>query len=206
MATKRKSKSNFLKQPVLLAVVIAVAVTLFVTYYATSGQTAKFSAAGNVRCNLVFYQDADKDSYGNIRAQLSACSLQQGYVTNNLDCGDADPQTYPGAKEICGDSRDNNCNGIMDDGCAGRIKGKLRNRCTNSGVATPIYLDGQRVADSDSDGRYAVETAVGKNNFKIQMGNINGLIMYESDRSANYITEINEDVTIDSPGRAITKN
>jgi hypothetical protein len=36
------------------------------------------------------------------------------------DCDDADPLVYPHAREICGDGKDNGCNGIVDDGCPGR--------------------------------------------------------------------------------------
>jgi hypothetical protein len=36
------------------------------------------------------------------------------------DCDDADPDVYPHAQEVCGDGKDNNCNGIVDDGCPGR--------------------------------------------------------------------------------------
>ena len=35
------------------------------------------------------------------------------------DCNDSDPSVNPGAKEICGDKIDNNCNGTIDDGCPG---------------------------------------------------------------------------------------
>jgi len=35
-------------------------------------------------------------------------------------CNDADPNVYPGAKEIC-NSLDDNCNKIVDEGCEGKI-------------------------------------------------------------------------------------
>ena len=38
-----------------------------------------------------------------------------GFTCN--DCNDADPMTFPGAPEVCGDNQDNNCDGLVDEGC-----------------------------------------------------------------------------------------
>ncbi|HTL31744.1 MAG TPA: putative metal-binding motif-containing protein [Kofleriaceae bacterium] len=35
------------------------------------------------------------------------------------DCDDADPFTFPGAPEVCGDAKDNTCGGQPDAGCGG---------------------------------------------------------------------------------------
>ena len=40
-----------------------------------------------------------------------------GYCTSNGDSDDGDPNTYPGAPEIC-DGKDNNGDGKVDEGCA----------------------------------------------------------------------------------------
>jgi len=34
------------------------------------------------------------------------------------DCADGDATAYPGAAEVCDDGVDNDCNGVVDDGCA----------------------------------------------------------------------------------------
>jgi hypothetical protein len=63
-----------------------------------------------------WYQDADSDGYGNPFVTQQATSAPPGYVANNTDCDDANANVHPGAPEIC-DGKDNNCNGIVDEGC-----------------------------------------------------------------------------------------
>lgn len=41
---------------------------------------------------------------------------KDGYTAQN-DCDDRDPSTYPEAIETCGDDKDNNCDGLRDEGC-----------------------------------------------------------------------------------------
>jgi hypothetical protein len=64
-----------------------------------------------------FYRDADGDGYGNHNAPKTACSLTvagSGYVGNDLDCDDTDPDVNPAAPERCDNMKDDNCNGIVD--------------------------------------------------------------------------------------------
>jgi hypothetical protein len=66
---------------------------------------------------ILLYPDADGDGQGSSSsAQVARCAGQTaGYVANNTDCDDADPNTKVGAAERCGgDNKDNNCNGQDD--------------------------------------------------------------------------------------------
>lgn len=63
--------------------------------------------------------DADGDQFG---APGSAfCSRLA------TDCDDNDPNVYPGAQEICGNGRDDNCDGVVDDPdlCRPRWAGRI---------------------------------------------------------------------------------
>lgn len=63
---------------------------------------------------LLFYQDADEDGYGNLLVIVLACTAPSGYVSNNADCDDTNNNVHPGAQEIC-NSLDDNCNGQVDE-------------------------------------------------------------------------------------------
>ncbi len=61
-----------------------------------------------------FYADSDADGFGDISKPFQSCSAPEGFVSNNTDCNDSDPNINPNAKELQ-DGIDNNCNGEIDD-------------------------------------------------------------------------------------------
>jgi gliding motility-associated-like protein len=63
----------------------------------------------------LYYADVDGDTFGDPTNTTLACSLPAGFVTNNLDCNDANASINPLATEVC-DGVDNNCNTSIDEG------------------------------------------------------------------------------------------
>ncbi len=63
-----------------------------------------------------YFRDYDGDGYGKLTNSIYASYLPAGYVQNSADCNDYDATVYPGAKEICGDSIDQDCDGA-DEFC-----------------------------------------------------------------------------------------
>ena len=67
-----------------------------------------------------WYIDADADTYGAGALVTTACAAPASggpYSTDDGDCDDSNPNTFPGAFEVC-DGADNDCNGLDDDGLA----------------------------------------------------------------------------------------
>lgn len=67
---------------------------------------------------VIYYADADGDTFGNDLITISQCSdapAPVGYVLNNTDCNDANAAIKPSAIEIC-NSIDDNCNVTIDEG------------------------------------------------------------------------------------------
>jgi len=60
-------------------------------------------------------RDADGDGYGDGAQIREGITAPPGYVANDGDCNDIDPTIYPKAEELC-DGKDNDCNGLVDDG------------------------------------------------------------------------------------------
>lgn len=70
-------------------------------------------------CDVTCYADTDGDGYGDSDvAEIFQGICGEGFVQNDLDCDDDDENTYPCAEEVC-DGKDNDCNGMVDDGIVG---------------------------------------------------------------------------------------
>lgn len=67
---------------------------------------------------IVFYRDADGDTYGSGAETTLGCQPPDGFVTDNTDCNDAAAGIHPGAEEVCSDAIDNNCNALVDEDCS----------------------------------------------------------------------------------------
>lgn len=63
---------------------------------------------------LVFQADADLDGYGDPYNVVKVCAFGPGVSANKSDCDDTDPNSYPGATEVC-DDNDNDCDGAVDE-------------------------------------------------------------------------------------------
>lgn len=64
----------------------------------------------------LYYEDLDGDGFGTPNSKFPSCLPDPpgGFVANNLDCDDNNPDISPNAVEIC-DDLDNDCNGLVDD-------------------------------------------------------------------------------------------
>ncbi len=62
----------------------------------------------------IFFADTDSDGFGDPNNSTQSCSAPPGFVADNTDCNDADPNINPGAIEVC-DGVDNDCDGLIDD-------------------------------------------------------------------------------------------
>ena len=85
------------------------------------------------KCEPKYYKDFDLDKFSDGQ---TVCQPTDGYYTSdNListygDCDDLDREVNPSQIEICGDKRDNNCNGMIDENCNAFTHSHLRSYLT----------------------------------------------------------------------------
>jgi hypothetical protein len=66
---------------------------------------------------VLYFRDNDGDGFGDPNAAVESFYWLPGYVLNNTDCNDAFATVYPGAQDICTDALDNDCDGLVNEGC-----------------------------------------------------------------------------------------
>ena len=65
-------------------------------------------------CLSTWYIDSDGDGFGSAEQTLESCFGEAGWVENDDDCDDADPETFPEGPEVC-NGVDDDCDGLIDD-------------------------------------------------------------------------------------------
>ena len=64
-----------------------------------------------------YYVDTDADGFGAGTA-VNACAQPVGYVLTNTDCNNTNANIKPGIAELCTTAYDDNCNGLINEGCS----------------------------------------------------------------------------------------
>ncbi|MBX2802270.1 MAG: hypothetical protein KTR31_31610 [Myxococcales bacterium] len=57
---------------------------------------------------VTYFEDLDRDTFGNPDVSLASCDVVVGFVLNSSDCDDRNAAVLPGAVEVC-DGIDNDC-------------------------------------------------------------------------------------------------
>ncbi|RAR47505.1 GEVED domain-containing protein, partial [Flavobacterium lacus] len=93
------------------------------------GQVEDYTLNVTLCTPTTWYADADGDGFGNNASTLQVCNQPVGYVAVGGDCNDNNASINPGATEICYDGLDNDCDGIIDNGCTPIVSVVLPNQC-----------------------------------------------------------------------------
>lgn len=99
-----------------------------------------------------WFADADTDGFGDPAAAVVSCSPPANHVSTDTDCDDGDGSTYPGADEVCGNSNDDDCNGVIDTDADEYILVYADNDEDGFGAGAPYGTCLQAASDSVVDG------------------------------------------------------
>jgi hypothetical protein len=88
----------------------------------TAGGTAMVitntDAALDAASGASYYVDADGDGFGAGTAIVLCADPGAGYSLFNTDCNDSNMAINPSASEVCGNNTDDDCDTLIDEGCA----------------------------------------------------------------------------------------
>ena len=128
-----------------------------------------------------WYADADNDTYGDPGNSMRAAEQPAGYVANDGDCDDSDATVYPGAEEVC-DGKDNNCDGVVDEGCNNPpVANDDQYSVDEDETLTVTAPDGVLANDYDPDGDEITATIYSSPSHGNLTLNLDGSFTYEPD-------------------------
>jgi hypothetical protein len=90
-----------------------------------------------------FYADVDGDGYGDVGSTTLACWGPAGFVTDDNDCDDSDPEVSPAGTDYCGDDVDSNCSGDESD-CYDLSINEVHDMIVCDGEPGPLRVSGTR--------------------------------------------------------------
>lgn len=118
------------------------------TYYVSQSigecESARTAVSITVIPAVTYYADADNDGFGNPEVTTQSCNgAPTGYVALNTDCNDNNAAINPNAVDVCYDGIDNNCDGIIDNGCTPIVSVLQPSLCggTLPAINTSIYAN-----------------------------------------------------------------
>ena len=121
--------------------------------YTYSANCQDYTLNLTITNSIVYYQDQDFDGYGNGAVVSNSCSgVPIGYILGAGDCNDNNANINPAVNEICDNGIDDDCDGLMDEGCI-CVNPPTANAGTNITVCagTTISLNGT-IGGSASNG------------------------------------------------------
>ncbi len=98
-----------------------------------------------------WYLDADGDGWGDSATVVSACTAPDDHVAAPGDCAPDDADQHPAALEVCDDGVDQDCNGVVDNTCAGPTDLDLLAAARIQGPALSSLSVGREAAALDLD-------------------------------------------------------
>jgi hypothetical protein len=141
-----------------------------------------------------WYGDADEDGYGSEHFSIVQCEQPTGYVSDNSDCNDLDPNTSPGANELCFDGIDNDCDLTIDSYSLCQTDASEANTLVSGADENSRAGYAIDAADIDGDGvDDLMVSAPGENNGSVYL--IYGPIGTNRDLSSSYDAVFTGDAT-----------
>lgn len=98
---------------------------------------------------VTFYRDADADGYGDPNVTELGCAPSDGYVKNDDDCDDTNPEIYIGARCMVSESAESMCEGSINSSCTCEAKDSDNDGVCDTYDKCPDFDDN---LDSDNNG------------------------------------------------------